>query len=92
MLAQDFDWAEAKAEVTYAPIDWVAIVRTGSNSYDYLPIFQKESNGACFVRWRDKMELAEDIDGFMRYEERPWRKRLLDSATQEIIEIPLSTN
>ena len=91
VLVQDFDWAGTKAEVTYTPIYWVAIICTGPNSYDYLPIFQKESNGACFVKWRGKMELAESIIGFERYEERPWRKRLLDSATQEIIEIPLST-
>jgi hypothetical protein len=71
-------------------IDWVAVIRTGPNSYDYLRVFQKESNGECFVNWRGKMELAESVDSFMRFEERPWRKRLLDSATQEIIEIPLS--
>jgi len=75
----------------YNQIDWIAIIRTGSNSYDYLPIFQKESNGACFVKWRGKMELAESIDGFIRFE-RPWRKRLLDTRTQEIIEIPLSSD
>jgi len=71
VFVQDFDCAGTKAEVAYTPIYWVAIIRTGSNSYDYLPIFQKESNGACFVQWRGKMELAESIDGFMRYEERP---------------------
>jgi hypothetical protein len=92
MLAQDLDWSAVKAEVTYTPIDWVAVIETASNAYSFLPIFQKESNGACFVRWRGKMELAESVFGFERYEARPWRKRLLDSATQEIVEIPLSTN
>jgi hypothetical protein len=91
MLSNDV-WNEVRAEVLYNEIDWVAVIRTGANSYDYLPIFQKESNGACFVWWRGKMELAESVFGFERYEARPWRKRLLDSATQEIIEIPLSTN
>jgi hypothetical protein len=83
-------WNEVRAEVLYNQIDWVAIIRTGSNSYDYLPIFQKESNGACFVNRRGKMELAESVPGLLKYEERPWRKWLLDSATQEIIEISLS--
>jgi hypothetical protein len=89
MLSNDV-WSEVRAEVLYNQIDWVAIIRTGSNSYDYLPIFQKESNGACFVPWRGKMELAENLNGFVRYEERPWRKRLLDTSTLEVVEMPLS--
>jgi hypothetical protein len=78
MLSNDV-WNEVRAEVLYNQIDWVAIIRTSENSYDYLPIFQKESNGSCFVKWRGKMELAESIPGFLKYEERPWRKRLLDT-------------
>jgi hypothetical protein len=74
-------WNDVRAEVLYNRIDQVAIIPTGSTSYDYLPTFQKESNGACFVRRRGKLELAGIVPGFLKYEERPWRKRLLDTAT-----------
>jgi hypothetical protein len=33
------------------------------------------------------MELAESVPGFLKYEERPWRKQLLDTSTIEVIEI-----
>jgi hypothetical protein len=92
MLAKDVDWHEIKADVTYDAIDWIAVIRTNINTIANEPVLVRQSDSGCFVRRYGRYELAETVPGFSRYERRPWRKRLLDTATQEVIEIPLFTN
>jgi hypothetical protein len=89
MLAKEVDWDEIKAKVTYQTTNWIAIIRTGINTVANEPVFVRLSDGACFVKRWGQYELAENVPGFVRYERRPWRKRLLDTATLETIEIPL---
>jgi hypothetical protein len=92
MLATEFDWSGLKAEVTYQDTDWIAIIRTSVNTIANEPVLVRQSDGGCFVKRHGKYEPAETVPGFVKYERRPWRKRLLDTATQEVIEIPLFTN
>ena len=89
MLAKDVDWHEIKANVTYDPTDWVAVLRVDKNTIANEPVLVRQSDSACFVKRWGQYELAETVPGFVRYERRPWRKRLLDTATLETIEIPL---
>jgi hypothetical protein len=92
MLAKEVDWDEIKAKVTYQTTDWIAIIRTDINTVANEPVLVRQSDGACFVKRWGQYELAETVPGFVRYEHRPWRKRLLDTATLETIEIPLFSN
>jgi hypothetical protein len=89
MLGKDLDWHEIKANVTYEMTEWVAVLRVDTNTIANEPVFVRQSDGGCFVRRYGKVEQAENVPGFVRYERRPWRKRLLDTATLETIEIPL---
>jgi hypothetical protein len=52
--------------------------------------FTKRVNGACFLKWRGKMELAESVASLSN-SRRDRGGRLLDASTQDVIEIPLSS-
>jgi hypothetical protein len=89
MLVRDVDWHEIKASVSYDQTDWIAIIRTSVNTIANEPVLIRQSDGGCFVKRYGHYEAAETVPGFVKYERRPWRKRLLDTATQEVIEVPL---
>jgi hypothetical protein len=77
MLVKDVDWHEIKANVTYEVTDWVAIIRTSINTIANEPVLVRQSDGGCFVKRYGLYQAAETVPGFIKFEERPWRKRLL---------------
>jgi hypothetical protein len=81
------DWASRTHTFTFQASDWVAIIHTDDLTSNE-PIFIRD-DGLCFIKRYGNFELAESVPGFVKYERRPWRKRLLDTATLETIEIPL---
>jgi hypothetical protein len=68
---------------------WTAIIRTAANAIANEPVLIRQSDGGCYVKRYGKYETAESVPGFVKYERRPWPKRLLDTATLETIEVPL---
>jgi hypothetical protein len=68
-------------------VNWVAVIRTDDTVANE-PIWIR-SDGECFVKQYGLLVPAESVPGFVKYERRPWRKRLLDTATLEVIEVPL---
>ena len=63
-------------------------LRVDTNTIANEPVFVRQSDGGCFVERYGRYEAAEG-PRFVKYERKPWRKRLLDTATLETIEIPL---
>lgn len=92
MLVKDVDWHEIKASVSYDQTDWIAVICTGANTIANEPVLVRRSDGGCFIKRYGRFEPVESAPGFMRYERKPWRKRLLDTATLEVIEVPLFSN
>jgi hypothetical protein len=92
MLANGVDWHEIKVSLTYDATDWIAVIHTNINTIANEPVFVRQSDGGCFVKRYGLYQVAESVPGFIKFEERPWRKRLLNTSTLETIEVPLFTN
>jgi hypothetical protein len=84
------DLASRTHTFTFQETDWVAVLRADDlvgNEAVWI-----RDDGLCFIKRYGKFELAESVSGFVKYERRPWRKRLLDTATLEVIEVSLFSN
>jgi len=79
MLANESNWNEIKAKVSYTETDWTATIRTGANTIANEPVFIRQSDGECFVRRYGRYEVADTVPGFVRYE-RLDRKKYFDTA------------
>jgi hypothetical protein len=82
------DWPAFTQEYTFQNSDWFAVIRADDATIANEPVLVR-SDGECFVKQYGLLVPAESVPGFLKFEERPWRKRLLDTATLETIEIPL---
>lgn len=85
------DWPRFLQEYTFHSSDWVAVIRADDTTIANEPVLIR-SDGERFVKQYDVLVPAESVPGFIKFEERPWRKRLLNTSTLETIEIPLFTN
>jgi hypothetical protein len=81
------EWPRFTHEFTFQASDWAAVICT-DGLVGNEPVWIR-ADGLCFIKQYGNFELAESVPGFMKCERRPWRKRPLDTATQEVIEIPL---
>lgn len=83
-MRDDFDWSGLKAELTYVPGDHVAVIRQDENALSWEPVFYRQSDAACCIKWRGKWQLVEAVLGLERFE-RVNRKRYFDTATMKTV-------
>jgi hypothetical protein len=86
-MLEDFDWLGIKAGITYIEGDHVAVIRHDGNALSWEPTYYRQSDGACCIKRNGRYELVEAISGIERYERRQFKK-LFDSSTGELIEVP----
>jgi len=82
------EWPRFTHDFTFQSSEWVAVIRTDDTVANE-PIWIR-SDGECFVKQYGLLVPAESVPGFIKFEERPWRKckRLLNTSTLETIEVP----
>jgi hypothetical protein len=84
-MLEEFDWLKLKAEVTYTEGDHLAVIRDDENALSWEPIFYRQSDAACCIKWRGRWQLAETIPGLERFE-RVSSKKYFDTATLETVD------
>ncbi len=84
-MRDDFDWSGLKAELTYVLGDHVAVIRHDENALSWEPIFYRQSDAACCIKWRGRWQLAETVPGLERFEQVN-SKKYFDTATLETVE------
>jgi hypothetical protein len=86
---EKLDLVKLKA-MTYEPVDWIARIRTSSNSLAWLPVFINVADRLEYVTWYGQWRIAASIQGFEEFEEvkpmptkklyNPHRKDLVDTG------------
>ena len=78
--------------VTYIVSDSVAVLRRRRpgdrrDSLAWLPVFLRESDLEPFVRIDDEWHSVNGLVGFERYEKRPRKQKLYDTARNRLVEV-----
>jgi hypothetical protein len=73
---------------TFEPVDWIARIRTATNTIGNFPVSINLADRREYVSWRSEWCLAEDIPGFEKFEAvkpRP-TKKLYNPHTRDLVD------